>query len=368
LWPTRFQNGSVKKSKDRRYWIGQWREDGPDGKRVERTKVLGKASKISKSEAREKIAEFVKPVNARAAQALNIHSTLKEFLENSYLPFYKRKWKRSTAMTNVDRINHHIVEAFGNYQMRSLTREELQTFLDYKAKLSFSTVDHLRRDLSQIFHLALAEGVVTKNPAALLFTPRECSRPEKKTMTLEEVTKACNALPLRERLIVKMAVLAGMRPGEIFGLRRSHVALTHACISQRVYRGDIDTPKTDKSKRKAGLPEGLRQDIAEWLAASPDTGPDGWLFPSENLKTPLAKDNVWRRNIAPALKAIGLGWVNFHVLRRSHSSLMRDHNVDPKVVADQQGHTLDVNLNVYTETTLERRIEAVQQLESALVN
>ena len=38
------------------------------------------------------------------------------------------------------------------------------------------------------------------------------------------------------------------------------------------------------------------------------------------------------------------------------------------VVADQQGHTLDVNLNVYTETTLERRIEAVQQLESAMVN
>ena len=28
---------------------------------------------------------------------------------------------------------------------------------------------------------------------------------------------------------------------------------------------------------------------------------------------------------------------------------MRDQNVDPKVVADQQGHTLDVNLNVYTE-------------------
>ena len=93
----------------------------------------------------------------------------------------------------------------------------------------------------------------------------------------------------------------------------SSIAVTHASISQRVYRGDIDTPKTDKSKRKAGLPKGLRQDIAEWLTASPDTGPDGWLFPSENLKTPLAKDNVWRRNIAPTLKAIGLGWVNFQV-------------------------------------------------------
>jgi hypothetical protein len=26
--------------------------------------------------------------------------------------------------------------------------------------------------------------------------------------------------------------------------------------------------------------------------------------------------------------------------------------VDPKIVADQQGHTLDVNMNVYTQTSL----------------
>ena len=187
-------------------------------------------------------------------------------------------------------------------------------------------------------------------------------------MTLEEVKQACKALPLRERLIVKLAVLAGMRPGEIFGLRRGHVGESHASVCQRVYRGDIDTPKTVKSVRKVALPEGLRQDLKTWLATSPDFGPDGWLFPSEKLTTPLAKDNAWRRHIGPRLDAIGLGWVNFHILRRSHSSLMRDRNVDPKVVADQQGHTLDVNLNVYTETTLERRMEAVQQLESAMVN
>jgi hypothetical protein len=47
---------------------------------------------------------------------------------------------------------------------------------------------------------------------------------------------------------------------------------------------------------------------------------------------------------------------------------MRDKNVDPKVVADQLGHTLDVNLNVYTQTSLERKIEAVESLEASLVN
>jgi integrase len=42
----------------------------------------------------------------------------------------------------------------------------------------------------------------------------------------------------------------------------------------------------------------------------------------------------------------GTGWVNFQVLRRTHCTLMRDLKMDPKLVADQLGHTLDVNLNV----------------------
>jgi hypothetical protein len=41
--------------------------------------------------------------------------------------------------------------------------------------------------------------------------------------------------------------------------------------------------------------------------------------------------------------------------------------VDPKIVADQQGHDVDVNLNVYTKTSLDRKKKAVDQLEAALL-
>ncbi len=100
---------------------------------------------------------------------------------------------------------------------------------------------------------------------------------------------------------------------------------------------------------------------------SPETGDDAWVFPSETLQTPVSKDNCWRRHISPNLRLVGLGWVNFQVMRRTHSSLMRELKVDPKVVADQLGHTLDVNLNVYTQTDLALKGEAVNRLESALL-
>ena len=59
-------------------------------------------------------------------------------------------------------------------------------------------------------------------------------------------------------------------------------------------------------------------------------------------------------------------WANFHVMRRTHSDLMKELGVDPKLVADQQGHTLGVHLNVYTATSVALRKKAVDKLENKL--
>jgi hypothetical protein len=47
---------------------------------------------------------------------------------------------------------------------------------------------------------------------------------------------------------------------------------------------------------------------------------------------------------------------------------MRELGVDPKVVANPMGHDLNVNLNVYTRTPIETKLEAVDVLDSAFVN
>jgi hypothetical protein len=47
---------------------------------------------------------------------------------------------------------------------------------------------------------------------------------------------------------------------------------------------------------------------------------------------------------------------------------MNAQGVDPKLIADQQGHTVDVNLNVYTRTSIESRRAAAETLASALIN
>jgi len=194
--------------------------------------------------------------------------------------------------------------------------------------------------------MAVNEGFILRNPAELLYIPREAKRPEHTSMNLEEVHKCFLPVELRERLILKFAILAGLRPGEIFGLKWGHILGTHVRIQQRVYRGQIDTPKTSNSVGKAALSAGLMAEIELWRAVSLDSSADAWVFPSETGKTRLSRDNVWRRRIGPQLNTVGSGWVNFHVMRRTHSTLMNEIHDDPKLVADQLGHTVDVNQNV----------------------
>jgi integrase len=218
--------------------------------------------------------------------------------------------------------------------------------------------------MSQIFEMAEAEGRIQRNPARLLFTPKEAAKPVRRAMTIEEVQLCFSVLAVRERLIAKLALLAGMRPGEIFGLKWPLLTATYADIRQRVYRNVVDTPKTDQSLRKAALSKGLLEEIERWKALAVDLS--GWVFPSENF-TPLSKDNCWRRNMHPKLDKAGLGWANFLVMRRTHATLMKLLKADPKLVADQLGHSLDVNQNVYTQSPVESRLDMVNQLETSLL-
>ncbi len=355
--PKRHQQGSLKKVG--KSWVLQWWEDGHRRKRT--------LSGMNKSQAHNELAAILHPINSRQ-ETPSERCTFGDFVNQTYLPHYNRKWKGSTAACNLDRFKHHLLCEFAGRTLGTFSRIELQVFLDRKAAagLSFSTVDHLRWDMKQIFGMAVAEDYLRKNPAKLLFTPKTVVQPAKRKMSRRDVALLFSVLEPRELVVCMLATVAGMRPSEIFGLKWGHVKPDHIEVEQRLYRGKIDSPKTDRSTRTVALSEGLQAAIANWRTQSADPGPDEWVFPSETLKTPLAKDNCWRRWIAPKLKVAGLERVNFLVMRRTHASLMRELQVDPKVVADQLGHSLDVNLNVYTQTGLGQRKEAVNTLESAL--
>ncbi len=189
-------------------------------------------------------------------------------------------------------------------------------------------------------------------------------------MSKEQIRLALGVLDLRERIVFRMAVFDGMRPGEILAIRLGSLGPSGVQIDQRVYRGNWDTPKGRKGKRTArevALSPGTLAELDAWKHCLQDQSSGGLLFPTER-GTALSRDNLWRRSLRPALEKVHLEWATFQVMRRTNASLSKKAKIDAKVAADQRGHGLGVSLEVYTMSDLEQKIEAVTRLESAVIH
>lgn len=360
----RFQKGSLQARKHGRHrvWVASWWEEGS-----RRSKVLGLYSKMSKGEAQAALAAILQPLNEGTARGPRPVYTFGQFVEDVYLPHGRRSWKESTAGTSEQIIKKHLIPEFGSDLLHKIRRDQLQDFLDRKAgELSFSVVAHLRWFLNGIFKLALSDSLISGNPAAELKIPKRCQPGRAmRPLTEEEVHTYLEAFDLREKLIARLAIFEGMRPGEILALRWKSVAGGIIRVEERVYKRKFNTPKNGKT-REGAISDGTLELLKEWAGLAQDPSPDGFVFPSEKVTTPISLDNLWRRNMRPRLEEIGMEWATFQVLRKTNASLSKKAGVDPKVASDQRGHGLGVSLEVYTSSDLEQKRAALRALEAAV--
>jgi integrase len=361
----RFQRGSLttRKRSGKNYWFAQWREEGRP-----RTKEIGLCSKMSRVAAESILQEILKPVNEGVEQMVVKDFTFESFVGLTYLPVYRRKWKGSTAMTEVNQVEFHLVGGLGDRRMRAINREELQAFLDAKAKeCCRSVVDHLRFRLRSVFELALSEGVVDRNPAISLFTPRNCKPGrERRVMTPVQAAALVGCFNLREQVVARLATWEGMRPGEILALQPSDLDNDSLWVKRRLYKGDLDNPKNDRSARQVALTTGTKLLLDLWVQQLQSGSGSNWVFPSER-GTPMRRDNLWQRYMLPKLEAIGLSWATFQVMRRTFATWAKKAGVDAHTRSAQMGNTVDVNENEYAVATFEQKLAAVRKLETAVV-
>jgi hypothetical protein len=137
-------------------------------------------------------------------------------------------------------------------------------------------------------------------------------------------------------------------------------------VEQRVYKRLLGTPKNDKT-REGAMSDGTVVLLKEWADLAENPSPEGFVFPSENLSTPLSADNIWRRNMKPRLERIGLEWATFQILRKTNASLSKKEGIDPKVAADQRGHGIGISLEVYTTSDMQQKRAAVKKLVAAVL-
>jgi integrase len=151
--------------------------------------------------------------------------------------------------------------------------------------------------------------------------------------------------------MVGLAILSGLRRGELFALRWKDLDEQARLLTVReaVYDGTFSTPKTDAGSRQIPLSDTALQLVGNWKSLVTNDDPEALAFGTRG-GTPLSPNNVLRRSIFPACDRLGLPRATWLTFRRTYSSWSHDKGVPGKVIAQLMGHAnIDTTLNVYTQ-------------------
>lgn len=323
----RFQHGSLCESPDRRRWIVKFYY--APGKQTTRT--LGLKTQINRRQAEMMRDELVRPLNMSPLRSRR-EETFEQFIEDVFIPMKKEsgEWRENTAKESTREIRRHLVSELGEVSFEELSPALLRAVLRKKADqgLRRQVLNHLKGYLADICQCAVAEGCLEANISEGLKAPVKLARPadSKLVVTLDQYAQAWRLLDERERLCFDLVMFAGMRESEAFALWCGDITADGIHIERSWYKGRYEPPKTPKSHRIVGVPDEILERLKVWMPKLPANGPSNCVFPSTTLVTPIWPESVLRNYIRPRLRPVNLGWINFAVLRRSHSTLHKRRN------------------------------------------
>src|SRR5919106_3149149 len=124
------------------------------------------------------------------------------------------------------------------------------------------SIDHIHDVLSAILRSAVKWGHLQANPARGVEMLRLKTIRPKWALTVDQATALAAQWPwLLPRTLVGLALLTGLRRGELFALRWWDIDEPNRSLQVRaaVYEGVFDDPKTVASLRTIPLPNGAHQ-------------------------------------------------------------------------------------------------------------
>ena len=335
-----------------RRWAIRWRETeiGPDGtqKRVLHYETLGR---MSRREASEILAQKMAAASSGKVPTRS-HVTFRTIAHEwqaTVLPMYKHSTQKHRRFM----LKKHLLPRFGDRPLSAITRQEVQGYVAHLIQEGYApkSIDHTIDVLSAVLRTAVKWGHLRDNPARGVDMPSLKTVRPKWALTPPQAASLLDKLSPLGRAMVGLAVLSGLRRGELFALRWRDIDERARTLTVReaVYDGTFSTPKTEAGLRQIPLSEAALGFIGEWRRRAGRTESDALVFATRTGNS-ISPNNVLRRLIFPACKALDLPKATWLTFRRTYSSWSHDKGVPGKVVAQLMGHAnVDTTLNVYTQ-------------------
>jgi integrase len=265
-------------------------------------------------------------------------------------------------------IRDHIRPEIGNIKLVNLRPDHLQSLYSEKLNVGLSkrTVQYIHSIIRRSLNQALRWGLIYRNPTDAVTAQRQ-KRNAPSTLSVDEAKKFLESVRShRWYPIYLLAIMTGMRKGEILGLHWEDVDLENRSISIKHTlvtiqgRTMMSRPKSDAARRTIALPEIVSEELRVYQLET--NKKEGLVF-TTSTDRPISQRNL-TRHLHAALANAGLQRIRFHDLRHTAATLLLQAKVHPKVVQEMLGHsTIVLTLDTYSHVIPGIQEEAASEMD-----
>lgn len=250
------------------------------------------------------------------------------------------------------RLLHRFSHYFGPLPLEALTPLVLRSWADYqRARLAPGTVRQYLEVLSAVLTVAVEDlGWLDAHPMRKVPKPpaspgrARILSPDEREGLLKACKESQNAWLYTA---VSMALMTGLRRGQLFGLRWQDVDVERGCLrvieSKNRVRHPLPVPR-------AGLAL-----LAELRGSAPDAA---WLFTGLRRPGAFPGEQSWHT----ALRRAGIEGFRFHDLRHTFASWMLMSGASLAEVSELLGHTSLAMTRRYSHFTPSHLLARVEQM------
>ena len=286
----------------------------------------------------------------------------------------------------------HIINFLDNLSESGMrldkVKDENGNLVQREGKLSQATIEYNHRILKSIFKFATKLKILKENPMDGVDKPKVENK-KVDVYSLEETAHLLQCLeqePLHWRVIIKLAITAGLRRSELLALEFKHFDLDNRIlhVEQALTYSKEEGYKIHPIKKGNGranqrdivISELLIPDIkklelqrAKERLANADRlwseGKYNFLLADETGKpyNPYSIRNWWKRFI----KRHNLRYITIHGLRHTSATLLINEGVHAKIISERLGHAdIDTTMNIYGHALRQANEMATDKLDAAL--
>lgn len=247
-----------------------------------------------------------------------------------------------------------------------------------KGGLSPRTVLHMHRVLKQALGQAVRWQLLHRNPADAVDPPK-VERRQLATYDMSQTADLLDAVKGSRMLVpVLLAVMCGLRRGEIAALKYRHVDLTSGQLSvlqsaEQTKAGIRYKPPKSGHGRTLAISAVVSAELRahrarhaeELLKLGVRLSDDTFVCTREDGEPmrPHSIGQAWRRTIGRT----NLPRARLHDLRHTHATAMLANGVNPKVASERLGHSkVGITLDLYSHVMPGMQEDAVARVDDAL--